>query len=226
MKVASKQRMTRALTTAVAFCVVIAAGCGESDAPETPAPSITAVTTMPPPITIDSAREGLLLRYLDPASGAVETAVTLEDVPEAARKRVVAFDTNAPPPAGWDHVVDLSGGLPATSRPQAGFSFKVRAASSGVAKGPGGAAGADVVMFSTEWCGPCKTAKKFFAKLKVPMVIYDIEKERSKAMPELERLAKKAGVPRSQLQGVPILFVNNSAVVGWDERRVRQLLRI
>ena len=34
-----------------------------------------------------------------------------------------------------------------------------------------------IVMYSTEWCGDCKRAKKFLAKKNVPYINVDIEKD-------------------------------------------------
>ncbi|MFT7578631.1 MAG: glutaredoxin 3 [Myxococcota bacterium] len=210
--------------TLVGFTVCVAlsaalAGCSES---RTPAPRVVAAAA-PAAITVDGPRADLLLRFIDPESGAVATALTVADIPAAARGRVVVYDAVSPPPAGWDHVADLRQGLPAVTVPTRDFAFTVTSSASASTSATGKTK--TVAMFSTQGCGYCKKARKFFAKQRVPFTEYDLERD-PKASGKLAQMGKKAGVPQSQLQGVPIIFVDGRAMVGFDQRRLTSLLGI
>ncbi|PIE19439.1 MAG: hypothetical protein CSA66_02315 [Proteobacteria bacterium] len=198
-------------------------GCGAEDA-DRGARAEPHAAAAPAPIEVTVAATSLVFRYLDPATGEVATASSLEAVPQAARRAVVVYDTEAPPPAGWDHVADLSRGLPAQTQPRQGFAFEVatrpRADSrQAVRQGP-----KQVVLFSTRGCGYCKKARSWFARHKVPFTEYDVEAN-PKAPGKLAELGRRAGVPANQLQGVPIIFVDGTPILGWDERMLQRLVR-
>ena len=195
-------------------------GCS-SDGPSSP--PVPAAIAAPAPLEVAGDRDGVVYRYLDPQTGEVATASAIADIPTVARPQVVVFDTNAPPPPGWDLVADLSRGLPTTAKPHESFAFAVAARPTPVA----GTApeGHDVVMFSSEGCGYCKQARRFFKQNHVPYTELDVEAD-PRAPQRLATLGKKAGVSPSQLQGVPIIFVDDQVVLGWDEGRLRRLLHI
>lgn len=203
----------------VLWAGALAAGCSEGE----PAIPVAPVVAAPAPLAVGGDRDGVVYRYLDPASGDVATAASIGDIPDAARAQVVVFDTNSPPPPGWDLVADLSHGLPTKAQPQASFSFAVAARPPAVAVAEH--ANHEVVMFSSVGCGYCKQARRFFKSNKIPYTELDIEAD-ADAPARLASLAKRAGVPRSQLQGVPIIFVDAQVVLGWDEARLHQLLHI
>lgn len=83
------------------------------------------------------------------------------------------------------------------------------------------ASSAGVVLYSTEWCGYCDKAKALLKRLGVDFVEKDIEKDPA-AQAELAQKAARAGVrPR----GVPILDINGKLVLGYNEGRIKELLR-
>lgn len=229
--------MTRATSLSrslllLAGAALLAAACGGGGEPAPEAgPRAVAVTgapVVPTPLVLESERPSVVFRYLD-ASGAVATAASVADIPEGSRGTVVVFDTEDPPPAGWDQVADLRKGLPVTATPRRDFAFEVAAQTSASAAGLAAAGtparAASVILFSSQGCGYCKKARAFFREHHVPFTDHDIENEAG-AEATLVALAKKAHLSQDQLSGVPILFIDGQPVLGWDEARVRKLLRI
>ena len=63
-----------------------------------------------------------------------------------------------------------------------------------------------VVMYSTEWCGVCKKAKRYFRKNGIPFKEYDIERNR-----RAERRFKKLGG-----NGVPLIRIGKKKMSGFS----------
>lgn len=202
--------------------------CSSSEPPPAPAPPTVAA-----PLALDPADpglEGVIWRYLDPASGEVKSATDLDTIPESARGAVVVFDPRRDPPPGQDWVADLSRGLPTTATPVANFSFPTRASLAPVERRPAKAevrrdttAAREVVMFSTQGCGYCAKARKFLTQNRIPFTELDVEEDMSAAS-RLKSLGDRAGLTARQLQGVPILFIDGKPLIGWDERQASRLL--
>ena len=74
-----------------------------------------------------------------------------------------------------------------------------------------------VVIFSTEFCSWCRKTKEFFKEHKIKYKEYDVGKDAKKA----EEMIKKSGQ-----QGVPVIDIDGKIVVGFDESRLRELLKI
>ena len=102
-----------------------------------------------------------------------------------------------------------------------GGKARVVAAAPGVATG---AAPKTVRFYTASWCGVCTKARSFLKKEKIPYVEKDVEKDPN-ARGELARAAKRAGVPASKLNGVPIFVIGKEMLNGFDPNRVRQLAR-
>lgn len=204
------------------LCAALCGGCDPaaetSTAPATP-PAEPAALTVP--------SDGQVFRYVDPADGAVKTATDIDAIPESTRASVLVFDAKFPTPAGWEHVVDLTGAIPAQSTPTRGFMLRpsVTIAPPTAAKASS-RKGHEVVMFSTQGCGYCRKARSYFKKHKVAHSEYDLERD-PKAGPKLAELAQRAGVPASQLQGgVPLIFIDGTPHVGFDQGKIARLLGI
>lgn len=205
----------------------------------------TAEAVEPARLEVGEGHRGLVFRYVDPDSGRIASATTVEDVPVAARKEVVVFAAEAPAPPGWEHVLDLSRGLPAHTTPTRGFALRsvVRADPTATAsEGVDDRAGAhppkaiearkaadhlnrahEVVMFTTRHCGFCKKARRYLRGRGIAYSDFDVERD-PKASARMAEMARRAGVEPSSLQGVPILFIDGQPVVGFDKARVARLL--
>ena len=72
-----------------------------------------------------------------------------------------------------------------------------------------------VVMYSTEWCGVCKTAKRYFKERKIPFREYDVEKSR-KGESDFKRLRG---------QGVPIILVGKQRLNGFSTARFESIYK-
>ena len=218
----SGQHRWSALWLAFSLSLLAVGGCqaGQDARVEEPAEPAA-------PAALEAPTAGQVFRFIDPATGKVGTSATFEAIPESARTQVLVFDASAPTPAGWEHVADLSGELPAKTAPTRGFVLRP----TGVVDQPASTTKASkaphrVVMFSTQGCGYCKKARAFFDKHGVAHSEYDVERD-PKAAPKLQELAKEAGVPVAQLQGgVPLIFINGAPHVGFDQAKISRLLGI
>lgn len=73
--------------------------------------------------------------------------------------------------------------------------------------------GRKVVMYTTEWCGNCKTARKYFIKNNIPFVEYDIEKDQ-RAMKRYQ--SHKAG-------GVPLILFGKKKILGFNKKKFQKI---
>ena len=78
------------------------------------------------------------------------------------------------------------------------------------------------MLYSTGWCRYCKKARQWLVDHNVDFVEKDIEKE-PEAATEVAIKATRAGV---RAKGVPIIDVRGSLVFGYDELRLRSLLKV
>ncbi len=78
----------------------------------------------------------------------------------------------------------------------------------------------EIVVYKTSWCGVCKKLEQYLKRKGVTYVAKDIEKD-PKAAAGLRAKAKKAGVATGS---VPIIDVGGELLVGFDRRRLEQLL--
>ena len=74
-----------------------------------------------------------------------------------------------------------------------------------------------VVMYSTPTCHYCNLAKEFFDDNNIKYEVLDVQNN-------LEN--RKEMVERSGQMGVPMIFVDNELVKGFDEEKLRELLDI
>lgn len=65
-----------------------------------------------------------------------------------------------------------------------------------------------IVMYSAEWCGVCKRARRYFSANRIPFTEHDIDKSR-KAKREFQKLQGK---------GVPLILVGDYKMTGFDQR--------
>ena len=70
-----------------------------------------------------------------------------------------------------------------------------------------------VVMYSTDWCGYCKKARKYFTDNSIPFTEYDIEKNRSARI-----RYKKMGAT-----GVPVITVGKKRMNGFSVKGFQRI---
>jgi glutaredoxin len=75
---------------------------------------------------------------------------------------------------------------------------------------------ADVVMYCTEWCPGCRSARAFLKEYDIDYVEVDISKDRAAA-------ARVRGWADGN-ETTPTLNIRGTIVVDWDQRKVAQLL--
>lgn len=78
-----------------------------------------------------------------------------------------------------------------------------------------GASGSRVVMYSAQWCGVCKQARRYFRDHRVPFREYDVETS-DKGRRDFSRLGGR---------GVPLILVGDQRMSGFSAGRFEQLYR-
>lgn len=68
--------------------------------------------------------------------------------------------------------------------------------------------GKKVVMYSTEWCGYCKKARRYFVSKDIPFTEYDVEKN-AKARKQYKAMGAR---------GVPVILVGKQRMNGFSEK--------
>ena len=206
-----------------AFVLLSATACSNEKAKPAITQNTAPAVPTPPRVTRD--RKDLFYRFKDPKTGKYQTVNTFEDIPESQRHEVVIYDPTHDLP-GWFFVANLTvaepdGTFPCVARPSSEMGSKTRVKSGGVTSYAKSDA-KTIRFYTASWCGVCQKARSFLQKEKLPYVEKDIEKDPT-AKRELEQAAKRAGVPASKLNGVPIFVIGKEVLTGFDANRVRQL---
>jgi glutaredoxin-like YruB-family protein len=76
---------------------------------------------------------------------------------------------------------------------------------------------ANVAIYSTPTCGYCKMAKEFFGENNVEFTEYNVAEDLEK---------RQELVSMSGQMGVPVITVDDTVIVGFDEPKLRELLSI
>ncbi len=223
----NQNTLNRLLTTLILAVLGTGIGCQRADDPdESPA----VVRTPPPPPTIGDENGPWVLRYFAPASGQLIMARKPADVPEGARPQVIVVPDDPSAQGPWLYVADLS--------KKAGESYAVRVVDRfelerkvAASRPPPPAqvqaatvASGEVILYRTAWCGYCEKAGDYLRMKGVPFVSKDIEREPGARQDMLQRAAK-AGVPSSQLQGVPILYIKGRILSGFSRQAIDAALQ-
>jgi len=75
----------------------------------------------------------------------------------------------------------------------------------------------NVTIYSTQTCHFCHMAKEFFKKNNIAFTDYDVSTDKTK---QAEMIQK------SGQMGVPVIFVGNEMVVGFNETKLKSMLSI
>lgn len=217
------------------LALILCAGC--RGAPAAPAPD---AGPPPPPAAV-------IYSYLDD-DGRIRMAARLEDIPEAARARVVVSDTAAPAAErlGRDRALLLDARAGEAHKNFSLVDLRAMAKArtrSGPARDPGSlgraavdtalerlagqfgvrpaAAPAGVVLYETSWCGFCRKARAWLRARRVSFEARDVEAD-PQAAAELEEKLRQAGIEDA---GVPVIDVRGRLLVGFDPDRLAELLQ-
>jgi glutaredoxin 3 len=74
-----------------------------------------------------------------------------------------------------------------------------------------------VTIYSTPTCHFCHMAKEFFTENQVKFTDYNVATD----LPKRQEMIQKSGQ-----MGVPVIYVDNNLIVGFDEEKLRGLLKI
>ena len=75
----------------------------------------------------------------------------------------------------------------------------------------------NVTIYTTDTCGYCKTAKDFFTSKGVAYTEHNVGTDLEK---------RKEMIEKSGQMGVPVIFIDEDMVVGFDKARLSSLLGI
>ena len=75
----------------------------------------------------------------------------------------------------------------------------------------------NVTIYSTSTCHFCHAAKEFFKEHNIAFTDHNVSEDSAKR----DEMIQKSGQ-----MGVPVIFVDNEMVTGFDEPRLRELLEI
>ena len=81
----------------------------------------------------------------------------------------------------------------------------------------------EVLLFTTDWCPHCRTARQWLTANGIAYEQYDVEKD-ANARALLEKMGKEQGIPDHMLTSVPILAVKGKLILGFNEAEVQKLL--
>lgn len=76
---------------------------------------------------------------------------------------------------------------------------------------------AKVIVFSTPTCTFCTQAKRYFKEKNIIFTDVDVSKDQSAARDMMRRTGQ---------MGVPVILINNKAIVGFDRNKINQMLNI
>jgi glutaredoxin-like YruB-family protein len=75
---------------------------------------------------------------------------------------------------------------------------------------------ANVTIYSTPTCGYCQMAKEYFTSIKQAYTEHNVQADRAMA----EEMIKKTGQ-----FGVPVIDIDGQVVIGFDRKRIDDLLK-
>ncbi len=74
-----------------------------------------------------------------------------------------------------------------------------------------------ITVYSTPTCVYCKLAKEFFAENNLGFEDFDVSEDRDK----LQEMVEKSGQ-----MGVPVISIDEKIIIGFDEAKIREILKI
>jgi glutaredoxin-like YruB-family protein len=74
-----------------------------------------------------------------------------------------------------------------------------------------------VTIYSTPTCHYCGEAKDFFKDNKIAFEEFDVQADLKK---------RKEMIEKTGQMGVPVIYIDNKLIVGFDEDKIRELLGV
>jgi glutaredoxin-like YruB-family protein len=74
-----------------------------------------------------------------------------------------------------------------------------------------------VIVFSTPTCSFCVQAKRYFKEKNIRFTDVDVSRDQSAARDMMRRTGQ---------MGVPVILINNTAIVGFDKNKINQMLNL
>ena len=75
----------------------------------------------------------------------------------------------------------------------------------------------NITIYSTPTCHFCHAAKEFFAANNVPFTDHDVS---------VDMNARQEMIEKSGQMGVPVIFIGDEMIVGFDENALREKLEL
>jgi glutaredoxin-like YruB-family protein len=75
----------------------------------------------------------------------------------------------------------------------------------------------NIIIYSTPTCHFCHATKEFFKENNIEFTDYNVAEDNAKRTEMVER---------SGQMGVPVIFIGDEIVIGFDERKIKKLLNI
>jgi glutaredoxin len=212
------------------FLPILLIGCPQQDAKESPDGEVCEFEKL----SITDEADHFLFTCLM-ADGSFETVEKIADVPAEARDQVIVIDTRLSPKKRRSskiiYVADLTQKREDETyscRPVSRFKFE-----RDLLREPGNSSNVlppecrnlvdspkdRVIVYSTVWCGVCKATTEFLKKAGIPYEEKDVEKTAG-AQHELACKALKTG---KRINGVPVLDIAGTLLLGFDRDDILKL---
>lgn len=75
----------------------------------------------------------------------------------------------------------------------------------------------NVAIYTTPTCQYCKMTKEFFKEHNIQYTEYDVSSDAAKQQEMIEKSGQR---------GVPVIFVDNEMVIGFDKEKLTELLGV
>ena len=75
----------------------------------------------------------------------------------------------------------------------------------------------NISIYTTPTCGYCRMAKDFFKEHNIVYTEYDVAADQEK---------RKEMIEKSGQMGVPVIFIGDDMVIGFNEEKIKSLLGI